>query len=258
MEIKKVAGQKVSGSLMARWLDLRDRHPQYFEEIIVMQQPSATVDEVIVGWSLADLRSRFPQVMLQRDLLSGALASRARVASYLSGVLECWIGPGMTVVMQITDTDVAFVLKRLLAKFKMQITRTMKDEALQEGQAVVFKMGPAEIMEVVYKSVMEFKESIDKGDLTLQALRRNGQLAYICRGSKLVKLTKDIAAWVEDLGEIGSHRYPQTWVEDRYSWLDEKGVPLKAEWLDALTMAEQTEVNTQMQDLEKGKVRISP
>ena len=46
---------------------------------------------------------RFPQVMLQRDLLSGALSSRARVACYLLQILECWVGRGMTAVLQVLD-----------------------------------------------------------------------------------------------------------------------------------------------------------
>ena len=78
-------------------------HDSAFKEVIVMQQPSATVDEIIVGWGLEDLSERFPQVVLQRDLLSGALSSRARVACYLLQILECWVGPGMTAVLQVRD-----------------------------------------------------------------------------------------------------------------------------------------------------------
>eukprot|EP00972_Heterocapsa_arctica_P089320 13171860-Heterocapsa_arctica.AAC.1 len=41
-------GEKVPGSLMQAWTSLREAHPEYFKEIVVMQQPAATCDEIIV------------------------------------------------------------------------------------------------------------------------------------------------------------------------------------------------------------------
>lgn len=213
-----------------------------------MQQPSAIVDEIIVAWSLEDLSSRFPQAVLQRDLLSGALSSRARVASYLQQILECWVGPGMTPVVQVTDTDVAYVLKRLLAKFKVQAMREMKDLALKEGRGVSFKMGAKELLEVCANAVREFKSWADKGDLTLKALRRNGQLAYICKDGKLVELTKEVAGWVETIGDLGSHRYPTSWLADRFSWLDEQGVPKTPNWLEVMTPSEKKQFESHKPD----------
>ena len=29
---------------------------------------------------------------------------------------------------------------------------------------------------------------------------------------------------------MGSHRYPKAWLEDRYRWVDDNGVPLEANW----------------------------
>ena len=68
------AGQKVKGQMMEHWLLLRDEFPEVFKEIIIMQQPSATVDEIITAWNLEDLASRFPATVLQRDPQSGALS----------------------------------------------------------------------------------------------------------------------------------------------------------------------------------------
>ena len=52
-------GEKIPGKLMENWLRLRDDHPEMFEEVLVMQQPSATVNEVLVAWELEDLGKRF-------------------------------------------------------------------------------------------------------------------------------------------------------------------------------------------------------
>jgi len=39
----------------------------------------------------------------------------------------------------------------------------------------------------------------------------------------------DSQLWCKDLPE-GSHRYPKSWLADRYSWLNEDGVPCEADW----------------------------
>ena len=114
---------------MRQWLQLRDEDPNMFEEVIVMQQPSATLDEIITGWSLEDLAGRFPCCILQRDLLSGALTGRARLAAHLGQIVCCWISPGMTPVVQITDTHIAFMLKRKIAKYKTVLLRSMRAKA---------------------------------------------------------------------------------------------------------------------------------
>ena len=80
-EVIRKKGQKAPGNFMENWLKVRDADPQIFKEIIVMQQPAATVDEVIVAWELEDLAKRVPGAVLQRDLQSGALTTRSRMAA---------------------------------------------------------------------------------------------------------------------------------------------------------------------------------
>ena len=41
------------------------------DEIVVMHQPIATVDEVIAGWAMEELVGIFPGCVFQRDLFSG-------------------------------------------------------------------------------------------------------------------------------------------------------------------------------------------
>lgn len=216
---------------MAEWTPLRKEFPEYFKEVIVMQQPSATADEIIVGWGLEDLGKRFPAAVLQRDLVSGALSSRARMAALMQQIVCCWIGPGMTPVTQVTDTDVAYPLKMKIRKFKSSLSQELKTLALKEGREVSFKMGCQELMQIVCKSVKEFREEVDPEELVLKALRRNGQLAFVPINGEFQKITQENSPWLEELkvGDLGGHRYPKSRLEDRFSWLF-KGVPSAPDW----------------------------
>lgn len=67
-------------------------------------------------------------------------------------IVPCWVAPGMTPVVQLTDTDVAFPLKRKIDKFKKEIVSQFKSLALGSAREVSFKMGPRELMEVISKA----------------------------------------------------------------------------------------------------------
>ena len=94
-----------------------------------MQQPSATVDEIIYGRCMQDIMLRFPQMVLQRDLVSGALSDRAKLACKIAQAIPCWIGPGMTPATQVTDTDLAYPFKAFARKSKEKVVS-------DEGQGV--------------------------------------------------------------------------------------------------------------------------
>ena len=153
--ITRHAGDKVPGGIMESWVSLREQHPQIFKDIVIMQQPSATADEIIVGWGLEDLGQRFPAAVLQRDLVSGALSDRARLGAYLQNILCCWIAPQMTPVVQVTDTDFAYPIKRKIDQEKMKIAQEFKNAALKEGREVSFKMGPWELVKVLWRALQE-------------------------------------------------------------------------------------------------------
>ena len=127
VEIMRKKGQKVPPSMMKEMSDLRDARPELFKDIVVMQQPSATVDAVIVGWCMEDLMLRFPQFIFQRDLVSGALSNTAKLSAKIAHAIGCWVGPQMTPVVQLTDTDVAFVTKGFMRRSKDKLVRQMKD-----------------------------------------------------------------------------------------------------------------------------------
>ena len=189
--VRRKAGDKVPGGLMEAWCKLRDEHPKIFEEIVVMQQPSATCNEIITGWGLEDLGQRFPAAVLQRDLVSGALSDRARMAAFVQQIICCWVAPGMTPVVQLTDTDIAFPLKRKLDAEKVKLSQEFKTAAIKEGRDVSFKMGPWELVKVVAGSLREFNKDADAKQINIAGLCRNGQLAYGCFDGKFQPITED-------------------------------------------------------------------
>ena len=105
------------------------------EDFVLMQQPAATFDEVIVAWDLEDMNKRFPAIVLQRDLQSGALSCRSRMAALLLNIVCCWISPGMTPVCQLTDTDFAKLFKDFLEYYKFVYLKIIKADI--RGHAVL-------------------------------------------------------------------------------------------------------------------------
>ena len=174
-KVEHTAGQKVIGNTAEEWLKLRDQHPEIFQEFVLMQQPSATFDEIIVSWDLEDLAHRFPAVVLQRDLQSGALSCRSRMAALLLNIVCCWIGPGMTPVTQLTDTDFAKPFKEFLEVFKVKMARMLKEEVLAEGRKFSMKYRPMEIMYVMQHAIRAMKKHAEEGQLGIHGLRRNSE-----------------------------------------------------------------------------------
>ena len=234
-------GQKVGG-ILENWCKLRDEDPEVFEKVIVMQQPSATFDEVLVSWDLEDLAKRFPATVLQRDLLSGALTSRTKMAAQLLHIITCWVGPGMTPVVQLTDTDFSFILKRALEFYKQEIARLRKEVAVRDGTKFSMKFDAREIMYIVSRAAEEVKKNAEAKKLGIQGLRRNGQLMTGPHDGKIVELAKETFPWLgdkefEEVLQVGGHRYPTSWLADRYSHIKE-GIPQKVEWPQVLEESE--------------------
>ena len=90
-------------------VELRKIHPEWYVELVVMSQPAACVDEILYVWSVQDVAQRFPNVLQLRDLLGVAMTDRSKAAMRLASQVGTWVGPGMTPVLQLTDTDLAFL-----------------------------------------------------------------------------------------------------------------------------------------------------
>ena len=92
---------------------MRSKFLELFEDLVIFSQPSAVHDEIIHCWDIEDIRTRFPQVLNLRDLLHVGFTGKSKVATRLGGEVNAWIGPGMTPLLQWTDTDGAFIAKKM-------------------------------------------------------------------------------------------------------------------------------------------------
>ena len=110
-KIEHKAGQSSRG-LMKSYVDLRKAKPELFDGLVLLQQPAAYMDEITTVWTIEDGASRVPQAVHQRDLFSAALGDTAKKTMQLSQTLPSWIASKMTPCLQLTDTDIAFPLKR--------------------------------------------------------------------------------------------------------------------------------------------------
>ena len=108
-EILHEEGKKTT--LMRSYVDLRKKKPDLFKDILVYGQPSAWLDEITNAWLIEDLGERCSQCIHQRDLFGVMLTQSSRKKMRLYSHVPSWIGAKMTPVLQITDTDFAFIMK---------------------------------------------------------------------------------------------------------------------------------------------------
>jgi len=100
------------------------------------------------------------------------------------------------------------------------------------------KCGAKEIMWMIKTAVREYKQKAEAKQLGIAGLRRNGQLAAGPKNGKIVPATRQEFAWLDRdhirgeadsskslFQQVGSHRYPEPWLEDRFKHIDEHGFP---------------------------------
>ena len=126
-------GQPV-GNIMKSWRSMMSSgDPEvlaWLSEVEVMQQPAGYCDGIIVAW-IQQMRYHegYTRLITVRDLFAGALSDTAGRSSVLCSSLRAWIAGKMAAVMQITDTSVAFSLKRHVEAVKAEVRRAKRGEA---------------------------------------------------------------------------------------------------------------------------------
>ena len=229
-KIVRKKGEKLPGGLMKEWTDLRDAQPELFTDIIVMQQPSAVADEIICTWGIEDMMTRCPQGVWQRDLLGASMTDVTKVAMKIGHFLPSWIAAGMTPVCQLTDTDIAHPLKGFARRAMEDLKEEMKAACHQAGaEQVKFTCSTYEILKIANEAHKGIVKRNQDTQLVLAGLRRNGLLSWRPDLSKGEMVRSSDQMWASKLTE-GSHRYPSSWLEARYGWIDSGGVPIAPDW----------------------------
>ena len=141
-------GGKSAGPLMAGLVELRKSNPELFEGLIVYQQPSAWMDEIVQSWVIADTGERTGQAVHQRDLFAAALTNASKNLMNIYQTIPTWIAAKMTPVLQLTDTHIVYPANKAETKFKEEMAREMRAAANMEGRKEEFHCGHKEWIRV--------------------------------------------------------------------------------------------------------------
>ena len=177
-KVERRKNQKV-GLLMLGWRELRERRPELFECLVLFQQPAAFMDEITQLWAIEDLARRVPQAVHQRDLFAAALTKLCLTAMKLSGQIPAWIAAKMTAVLQLTDTDIAFILKAFARKKKVEVAEAMKALARGAGEVPDFFCNKERIMEIALAAHIGVVQRNLETKLVLAGVRRNGGVVVV-------------------------------------------------------------------------------
>ena len=222
------AGTSTKG-LMASYVELRKRRPELFKNLVVFQQPAAWMDEITQLWAIEDLARRVPQAVHQRDLFAAALSDTCKKGMQLGLQIPSWIASKMSAVLQLTDTDVAFPMKRDAEAAKEELSRAMRSAAARRGERASFHCGAEQIMEIAAKAHEGMIERNAKSKIVLAGSRRNGMLAWRPDLNNQVLYDPAGEEWCRDFPQ-SSHRLKESWIADRHKWLDADGRPKRADW----------------------------
>ena len=170
------AGASARG-LMKGFVELRQKHPWLFKDLIVMQQPAAFLDGVLHSWALED-QAKLGSSLFQRDSLATTMSKQALEQMGLAWQLQAIVAGKMTPVLQLTDTDFAFLFKSNLTKAKTNLQQELKATASRKGQRANVKCGLYEMMRLLQEAFQATKKQAAERNLVLAGLRRNGMLAY--------------------------------------------------------------------------------
>ena len=156
--IERKAGASCRG-LMKSWVELREKHPELFSNITLMQQPAAWLDDVIHCWSLEELSQQFPQALWQRDVLATHCSQGTQDALMWCQQLQSIIAGKMTPVLQLCDTDMGFPLKASMRRAHEKLQSKLKLKSKVLGVKEQLQYGNLEVLECVHNALEDLKKT---------------------------------------------------------------------------------------------------
>jgi len=225
------AGASAGGALSS-YVALRKEKPELFKDVIVFSSPAANETSVTEIWQTQDLEKRVGQCIHQRDMYSAGLSEEARKAHQLCQSLSTWIAGKMTPVLQLTDTDASKTVQDACRRKKMDLMLETKMAAEAAGTKPVYSCGAEQIMELASAAHEALVKKQLAKEFVVAGAYRNGMLAYrpSFTEGKLVKSCEQ--EWAKKL-QLGSHRLKESWLTERYNWLDENGVPIEPDYSES-------------------------
>ncbi|CAE7473009.1 unnamed protein product [Symbiodinium sp. CCMP2592] len=217
-----------AGNLLKGWRQARDKDPSLFRQISLMSQPSANVDGIIFAWAQEELAALAPASVHVRDCFAAAWSVSGAESLFYSQSLQTVIGPKLTASLQLTDTDYARSFKSLARSAMDDLRHAGQTALLAAGEKEFWRASHLDMARAVVQAQTKMSERQAEKDWIVSGLRRNGLLAYRPDFSKqaLVPLTDEDCCGAS----MGSARTKPAWLQDRYSWRDSSGIPVKPDW----------------------------
>lgn len=199
-------------------------------------QPAAVVDGVILSWMLEKQAEAFPASVWCRDSLAAGATPEVLLKQAACQQIGCSIAPGVTDLVQPTDTDFAASFKSSLKSAGAEERKKQKAEAKMQGTEPTFQCGVLEIARILETAWAAQKSRELQTAWPLKALRRNGFLHWRPSWSSMKMMKAAEQDWAAELNE-DSHRLPVGYWRKRGELLTDAGKPTK-QLLEYLASAE--------------------
>ena len=137
------------GRLMEPWVKVKRTNPELFKNIMVIQQPAAFRDTVVVGECMKDLAETLPSLLMQHDLVgcqSSPAVKRLRMHLHQADAL---IAGDMTACLQLIDIICAKKVKDISRAEAAFVKKWLKRKAAHTAEAVKYVVGPLEVMMIM-------------------------------------------------------------------------------------------------------------
>ena len=170
-------------------------------------QPAAVVDGVILSWMLEKQAEAFPASVWCRDSLAAGATPEVLLKQAACQQIGCSIAPGVTDLVQPTDTDFAASFKSSLKSAGAEERKKQKAEAKMQGTEPTFQCGVLEIARILETAWAAQKSRELQTAWPLKALRRNGFLHWRPSWSSMKTMKAAEQDWAAELNE-DSHRLP--------------------------------------------------
>ena len=208
-----------AGRILESWVKLREAG--LLQNWEVYGQPAAVTDNIIQVWMLQAQAQQFPRSIWVRDAVGSSWSPEVQLAMRLVQQIGVRIRPGITDLLQPTDTDFAMSLKASLKAAQAEEKKRMKATAAASGSRPSFKCSVPSLGRMLDAAWASQVEREEQRPWTPQCLRRNGYLRWrpdMLQQKLVLAASQD---WALQLPE-GSYRLQSKWLENRGLFMEDK------------------------------------
>ena len=156
-------GEKL-GAMMNQLQQVKKAFPELCEKTLILQQPAAFRDGIIVAWCMQDLHLRRPYLLMQHDLVGCQATAEVKKLRFMLMQPDAQICGEMTACSQLTDIMIARAVKGIARKQIPEIRRWLKEKARRSGEAANYKAGVLEILMISEAIDRDLQRWLDEYD----------------------------------------------------------------------------------------------